>query len=96
MLKGSGKPRPYKSPRIELSSDSTGAKKEWRDVSPEEVKPGDIIQGKGLVVSGRVTEVTFDGNPEAVKVVVYQMKNGTELRVQNQESIRAFVQVQGG
>lgn len=92
-----GKPKPFSRPSISISTGATGDKKEWRDVPPESVKPGDLLLGHGLVVGGTFTEVTLDDDPGTpVKVVVYEMKSGKQVRVQNQETVRAFVTVSGG
>jgi hypothetical protein len=98
MLKGSGKPRPFKSPRIVVSTEavSHGAKKEWQDVHFTLVEKGDIIQGEGLVVDGTVNEMLLDGDKTPIVYVVLQMKNGKELRYQGEETtVRVFTRVRG-
>lgn len=105
MLKGSGKPRPFSAPRIEISTEIVGAKKEWRDCDPREIEVGDIIQGKGLVVG--LGEMRRFEDPVRF-IFPFEMKNGTTYRYHSEyvrpthpgieigPSIRAFVKVAGG
>lgn len=101
-----GKPKPFSRPSISISTGATGAKKEWRDVSPREVEVGDLILGKGLVVG--VGDVYRTQDP-ARYFFEFEMKNGTTHQIEGEidwsadhfhevsflPTVRAFVKVRG-
>lgn len=89
-MRGSGKPKPFKNPRIEVSTDASyGVKKEWAQVIPARIAPGDIVRGRDL---GLVTEIR---DYDDLDVVIF-FKNGTQLRWSKRSTLMAFVKVQGG
>lgn len=90
-----GKPKPFQRKSVTISSDITGARKEWRDVDPSEISEGDLIMGEGLVVD--VTSERPDFTSERPDVVTFEMKSGILLSYfRGAEPVRAFVKVGRG
>ncbi len=87
------RPAPFQRPGIVLSDGQS--KRRWVYVQARYVVPGDIIRGRGLVVSGAIYDVE-DKALDVRKVrVMFNLKNGTEYRADAEESIIAFTEAEG-
>lgn len=103
-IKSGHKPKPFQRPGITLSEDLHGSKKRWANVHPANIEIGDIIQGKGLVLSGTIYERHTTDTNEPYLVVTLGMKNGETVHYRAgigdrynpaEESVRAFTEGEG-
>ncbi len=81
-------PKPHVKPRINISTDSTGAKREWREIVADFVHVDDLVRGhnRGLVVNVE----HFD---EHVRL---SYKNGSQETFYLDDKVTAFVKVSDG
>lgn len=97
-VKSGHKPKPFQRPGITLSEDLHGSKKRWVDAHPVSLKPGDILQGKGLIVSGEINENYDPRERRQLLRVKFEMKSGSVVilhDVQEHTRVRAFTEAEG-
>lgn len=74
-------PKPFQRPGVALSD---GVKKEWRDVPPSTLKPGDLVTDYGLVES-------VEAPASAEDLPVIHFASGKSV-VFHWDTVKAFVQ----
>lgn len=96
-------PKPYQAPSISLST-TVGAKKRWVTAHPATLKPGDIIQGKGLIVAGQILERRDAERDMPFLVVSFEMKSGDRISYRayigphydaKEQGVKAFTEAEG-